>query len=337
MPEKTYTEALNEALHQEMDRDDTVIVIGEDVAGGAGTQGDDVEAIGGIFGVCAGLGKKFGRTRVIDTPITESAIVGTAAGAAMTGLRPVAELMFVDFLGVCFDQIYNQTAKFRYMFGGKASTPLVIRTAVGAGLSAAAQHSQTMFSTFTSVPGLKVVMPSNPYDAKGLLIQAIRDDDPVIFCEHKLLYAMKGEVPDEDYTIPFAEANWLRDGEDLTIIAFSAMVPKAIEAAEKLAEEGIKCTVIDPRTTSPLDEESILESAEETGRVVIVDESTPRCSIASDISSIIVDKAFKALKAPIKKVTAAHSPVPFSPALEQAFIPQTEGIIEACREVLGSN
>ena len=337
MPEKTYTEALNEALHQEMDRDDTVIVIGEDVAGGAGTQGDDVEAIGGIFGVCAGLGKKFGRTRVIDTPITESAIVGTAAGAAMTGLRPVAELMFVDFLGVCFDQIYNQTAKFRYMFGGKASTPLVIRTAVGAGLSAAAQHSQTMFSTFTSVPGLKVVMPSNPYDAKGLLIQAIRDDDPVIFCEHKLLYAMKGEVPDEDYTIPFAEANWLRDGEDLTIIAFSAMVPKAIEAADKLAEEGVKCTVIDPRTTSPLDEESILESAEETGRVVIVDESTPRCSIASDISSIIVDKAFKALKAPIKKVTAAHSPVPFSPALEQAFIPQTEGIIEACREVLGSN
>jgi pyruvate dehydrogenase E1 component beta subunit len=283
------------------------------------------------------LGRKFGRTRVIDTPITESAIIGTAAGAAMTGLRPVAELMFVDFIGVCFDQIYNQTAKFRYMFGGKASTPLVIRTAVGAGLSAAAQHSQTMFSTFTSVPGLKVVMPSNPYDAKGLLIQAIRDDDPVIFCEHKLLYAMKGEVPDEDYTIPFAEANWLRDGEDLTIIAFSAMVPKAIEAAEKLAEEGIKCTVIDPRTTSPLDEESILESAEETGRVVIVDESTPRCSIASDISSIIVDKAFKALKAPIKKVTAAHSPVPFSPALEQAFIPQTEGIIEACREVLGSN
>ena len=337
MPEKTYTEALNEALHQEMDRDDTVIVIGEDVAGGAGTQGDDVEAIGGIFGVCAGLGKKFGRTRVIDTPITESAIVGTAAGAAMTGLRPVAELMFVDFLGVCFDQIYNQTAKFRYMFGGKASTPLVIRTAVGAGLSAAAQHSQTMFSTFTSVPGLKVVMPSNPYDAKGLLIQAIRDDDPVIFCEHKLLYAMKGEVPDEDYTIPFAEANWLRDGEDLTIIAFSAMVPKAIEAADKLAEEGIKCTVIDPRTTSPLDEASILESAEETGRVVIVDESTPRCSIASDISSIIVDKAFKALKAPIKKVTTAHSPVPFSPALEQAFIPQTEGIIEVCREVLGSN
>ena len=223
------------------------------------------------------------------------------------------------------------------MFGGKASAPLVIRTAVGAGLSAASQHSQTMFSTFTSVPGLKVVMPSNPYDAKGLLIQAIRDDDPVIFCEHKLLYAMKGDVPDEDYTIPFGEASWLRDGEDLTIIAFSAMVPKAIEAADKLAEEGIKCTVIDPRTTSPLDEESILESVEETGRVVIVDESTPRCSIASDISSIIVDKAFKALKAPIKKVTAAHSPVPFSPALEQAFIPQTEGIIEVCREVLGSN
>ena len=337
MPEKTYTEALNEALHQEMERDETVIVIGEDVAGGAGTQGDDIEAIGGIFGVCAGLGRKFGRTRVIDTPITESAIIGTAAGAAMTGLRPVAELMFVDFLGVCFDQIYNQTAKFRYMFGGKASTPLVISTAVGAGLSAAAQHSQTMFSTFTSVPGLKVVMPSNPYDAKGLLIQAIRDDDPVIFCEHKLLYAMKGDVPDEDYTIPFGEASWLRDGEDLTIIAFSAMVPKAIEAADKLAEEGIKCTVIDPRTTSPLDEESILESVAETGRVVIVDESTPRCSIASDISSIIVDKAFKALKAPIKKVTAAHSPVPFSPALEQAFIPQTEGIIEVCREVLGSN
>ena len=337
MPEKSYTEALNEALHQEMDRDETVIVIGEDVAGGAGTKGDDVEAIGGIFGVTAGLGKKYGRTRVVDTPITESAIVGTAAGAAMTGLRPVAELMFVDFLGVCFDQIYNQAAKFRYMFGGKATTPLVIRTAVGAGLSAAAQHSQTMFSTFTSVPGLKVVMPSNPYDAKGLLIQAIRDDDPVIFCEHKLLYAMTGDVPDEDYVIPFGEANWLRDGEDLTIIAFSAMVPKALEAADKLAEEGVKCTVIDPRTTSPLDEESILESAEETGRVVIVDESTPRCSIASDISSLIADKAFKDHKAPIKKVTASHTPVPFSPSLEQAFIPQTEGIISACREVIGSN
>jgi pyruvate/2-oxoglutarate/acetoin dehydrogenase E1 component len=337
MPEKSYTEAIREALDIEMERDPTVIIIGEDVAGGAGTQGDDVEAIGGIWGTTVGLTRKYGRSRVIDTPITESAIIGTAAGAAMTGLRPVAELMFVDFVGVCFDQIYNQAAKFKYMFGGKATTPLVIRTAVGAGLSAAAQHSQTMFSTFTSVPGLKVVMPSNPYDAKGLLIQAIRDDDPVIFCEHKLLYGMTGEVPDGEYTIPFAEANWLKDGEDLTIIAFSAMVPKALEAAEKLEAEGINCTVIDPRTTSPLDEESILASAEETGRVVIVDESTPRCSIASDISSIIAEKAFKSLKAPIRKVTTSHTPVPFSPALEQAYLPQVDDILSACREVLGSN
>ena len=196
MPEKTYTEALNEALHQEMERDETVIVIGEDVAGGAGTQGDDIEAIGGIFGVCAGLGRKFGRTRVIDTPITESAIIGTAAGAAMTGLRPVAELMFVDFIGVCFDQIYNQTAKFRYMFGGKASTPLVIRTANGAGVKFGAQHSQSLENWSMAVPGLKVVAPSSPSDVIGLMTSAVNDPDPVIFYEHKSLYSMKENIKD---------------------------------------------------------------------------------------------------------------------------------------------
>src|SRR4051795_7986538 len=210
MAQKTIRQALHEALAQEMRRDPRVVIIGEDVSGGAGTAGGR-DAAGGVLGVTKGLITEFGEGRIIDTPITESAIMGAAAGAAVTGLRPVAELMFSDFLGVCFDQIYNQAAKFRYMFGGKARTPLVIRTMVGAGRSAAAQHSQSPYGIFTSVPGLKVVVPSNAYDAKGLLIQAIRDDDPVIFCEHKLMYDLRAEVPDEPYTIPFGEANIVRD------------------------------------------------------------------------------------------------------------------------------
>ncbi len=224
--------------------------------------------------------------------------MGAAAGAAVTGLRPVAELMFSDFFGVCFDQIFNQAAKFRYMFGGKAKTPLVIRTMIGAGRSAAAQHSQSPYHIFTSVPGLKCVVPSNAYDAKGLLIQAIRDDDPVIFCEHKLMYDLRAEVPDEPYTIPFGEANIVRDGDDVTVVALSRMVHYANEAADTLAKEGIECELIDPRTTSPLDEDTILESVERTGRLVIVDEATPRCSIATDIAALVADKAFAALKAP---------------------------------------
>src|SRR6201995_1705373 len=290
MPQKSIRQALNEALAQEMRRDPRGIVIGEGGAGGAGAEGQR-DAYGGVLGVTKGLITEFGEGRVIDTPITESAIMGAAAGAAVTGLRPVAELMFSDFLGVFFDQIYNHAANSRYMFGGKPRTPLVIRTMFGAGRSAAAQHSQSPYGIFTSVPGLKVVIPSNAYDAKGLLIQAIRDDDPVIFCEHKLMYDLKAEVPDEAYTIPFGEANVVRDGDDVTVVALSRMVHYTMEAAEKLAADGIDCEVIAPRTTSPLDEDTILDSVERTGRLVVVDEATPRCSMATDIAALVADRA----------------------------------------------
>src|SRR5437773_10164477 len=314
-----------------MERDETVIVMGEDNAGGAGAPGDD-DAWGGVLGVTKGLYHKF-PGRVLDTPISESAFIGAAIGAATAGMRPVAELMFVDFMGVCFDQIYNQAAKFRYMFGGKAKTPVVIRTMVGAGRSAAAQHSQSPYHIFTSVPGLKVVVPSNAYDAKGLLIQAIRDDDPVIFCEHKLMYDLRAEVPDEPYTIPFGEANIVRDGDDVTVVALARIVQYANEAAEALAKDGIECELIDPRTTSPLDEDTILDSVERTGRLVIVDEATPRCSIATDIAALVADRAFDALKAPIRRVTAPHTPVPFTPSLEELYIPSPDKIAAAIREV----
>ena len=334
MAKKTYRQAINEALRQEMERDPRVILMGEDVAGGLGAPGEQ-DAWGGPLGVTKGLMPKFGRDRVLDTPISESAFVGAAAGAAAMGLRPVAELMFVDFFGVCFDQIFNQAAKFRYMFGGKAKTPLVIRTMIGAGRSAAAQHSQSPYGIFTAVPGLKVVVPSNAYDAKGLLIQAIRDDDPVVFCEHKLMYDLRTEVPDEAYTIPFGEANVVRDGDDVTVVALARMVHYTMEAAEKLAAEGIECEVIDPRTTSPLDEDTILDSVERTGRLVVVDEATPRCSMATDIAALVADKAFGALKAPIRRVTAPHTPVPFAPVLEKLYIPDADRISAAVREVVG--
>ncbi len=330
---KTVREAINEALHQEMERDSTVIVLGEEVSGGAGCGGQD-DAYGGVFGLTKGLMPRFGRERVIDTPITESAIIGAAAGAANTGLRPVAELMFFDFIGVCFDQIFNQAAKFRYMFGGKAKTPMVIRGTVGAGLRAGGQHSSMLHPVVVHTPGLKVVMPSNAYDAKGLMIAAIRDDDPVIFLEHKALYDLKCEVPDAPYTIPFGEAAFTREGSDATIVAISAMVPKANAVADKLAKEGIYVDVIDPRTVAPLDHEAILESVELSGRLVIVDEAHERCSLAADISSIVAEQAFGSLRAPIRKVTAPHTPVPFSPVLEDAYIPSEARIEEAVRAVL---
>ena len=333
MPMKSYRQALNEALHHEMKRDIRVIVLGEDIAGGAGASGQQ-DAWGGAFGVTKGLLGAFGPSRVRDTPITESAFVGAAAGAAMTGLRPVVEIMFVDFLGVCFDQIFNQAAKFRYMFGGKATTPLVIRTTYGAGARSASQHSQALYPIFTHIPGLKVAIPSNPYDAKGLLIQAIRDDDPVIFLENKLLYDTMGEVPDAAYVVPFGEADVLREGKDVTLIALGRMVQVAGEAAAALAAQGISCTVLDPRTTSPIDEETILAMAEATGRVVIVDEANPRCGLAADISSIIAEKAFGALKAPILKVTAPHTPVPYAPNLEAAYVPDAARTIDAVRRVM---
>ena len=251
--------------------------------------------------------KHFGRERIIDTPITETAIMGMASGAALTGLRPVAELMFVDFMGVCFDQILNQTAKFRYMFGGKAVTPLTIRTMYGGGLRAASQHSQCLYPMFTHVPGIKVVLPSNPYDAKGLLIQSIRDNDPVIFMEHKNLYDTSGDVPDESYSIPFGEANFTREGKDLTFIAMGQTVEICNNVADTLKKEGKTCTVLDLRTLSPLDEDSILEAAEETGKVVIVDESYPRCNVATDISALICQNSFDSLKAGIKMVTPPHT------------------------------
>jgi pyruvate/2-oxoglutarate/acetoin dehydrogenase E1 component len=334
VPQISFRQALNDALRAEMRRDPAVVIIGEDVAGGAGGTGVD-DAYGGIMGVTRGLEGEFGRERVIDTPITESAIVGMAAGAALTGLRPVAELMFVDFIGVCLDQILNQVAKFRYMFGGNVKTPLVIRAMFGAGFNAGAQHSQCLYSFFTHVPGLKVVIPSTPYDAKGLLIQAIRDDDPVVFLEHTKLYDQEGEVPSESYAIPFGEANVLRDGGDITIVALARMVHVALNAADLLASKGVEATVIDPRSTSPLDEDTILDSLSATGRLVIVDESNPRCSVASEIAAVVAERAFRDLKAPIRRVTAPHTPVPFSPVLEEAYIPSSDAVVAAALDVMG--
>jgi pyruvate dehydrogenase E1 component beta subunit len=240
--------------------------------------------------------------------------------------------MFVDFLGVCFDQIFNQAAKFRYMFGGKAVTPLVLRASFGAGSGSASQHSQSLYPLFAHIPGLKVVIPSNAYDAKGLLIQAIRDNDPVVFLENKIMYDDVGEVPDGSYTIPFGEANFLREGGDVTVIALGRMVQRANEAAANLARQGIECTVLDPRTLSPLDADSILASVEETGRAVIVDESYPRCGAAADIASLIAEQAFGALKAPILKVTPPHCPVPYAPELENAFLPSVARVEAAVKQ-----
>ena len=327
----TYREALNEALAQEMERDPSVIVMGEDNAGGEGAPGED-DAWGGVLGVTKGLYHQF-PGRVLDTPISESAFIGAAIGAATAGLRPVAELMFVDFMGVCFDQIFNQAAKFRYMFGGKAVTPVVIRTMYGAGLRAAAQHSQALYPVFTHIPGLKVVVPATPYDAKGLLIAAIRDNDPVIFFEHKALYDLTGPVPEESYTLPFGEANVVREGSDVTIVTLGRMVHTSLAAADELAASGVSCEVVDLRTTSPLDEDTILESVENTGRLVVVDEATPRCSIATDISALAASRAFGALRAPIGMVTAPHTPVPFSAALEDQYIPDAQRIVNAVKPV----
>jgi|TARA_B110000902_G_scaffold105047_1_gene124135 pyruvate/2-oxoglutarate/acetoin dehydrogenase E1 component len=317
-------EAINRVLHEEMARDERVVVMGEDVAN---------RENGGVYGITAGLADKFGELRVIDTPITESAIIGAAGGAALTGLRPVAELMFIDFLGVCLDQLMNQIAKFRYMFGGRATTPVTIRTMIGAGSGTGPQHSAILYPLLVAIPGLKVVAPSNAYDAKGLLAQAIRDDDPVIFCEHKGLYTEECEVPDEPYTIPFGLARTVCVGTDVTVVAFSRMVLLSEQAAELLAAEGISVEVIDPRTLSPLDDEAILASVQKTGRLVVVDESNPYCSMASEVSSIVADKGFDYLDAPIKKVTAPHTPVPASPVLELEYVPSVADIVAAIREV----
>ena len=335
MPKKSFREALNDAMRQEMQRDETVILLGEDIAGGSGGAEGTAGSSGGMLGVTKNLYNEFGASRVIDTPISESAIVGSAAGAALTGLRPVAELMFMDFFGVCFDQIYNQAAKFRYMFGGNASTPMVVRGMIGAGFGSAAQHSQALYPVFTHIPGLKVVLPSSPYDAKGLLVQAIRDDDPVMFLEHKVLYDTKGEVPDELYAIPFGEANVTRQGDDVTVVAMGRMVLFANEVADKLAGE-ISVDVIDPRTTSPLDMELIIESVEHTGRLVVVDESNPMCNVASEIISGVSCEAINSLRAAPRKISAPHTPVPAAPNLEKLYIPQPATIEAAVREVMAA-
>ena len=334
MAQKSMRDAINDALHLEMARDPRVIVLGEDVSGGAGGTSGEREASGGIFGITKGLLPKFGAERVIDTPISESAIIGAAAGAALAGLRPVAELMFADFVGVSLDQIFNQMAKFRYMFGGKTTCPAVVRLAMGAGMNMGAQHSQTIYAMLAAVPGLKVVIPSNAYDAKGLMLTALRDDDPVMFFEHKALYPRKCEVPDGDYTIPFGEAALVREGEHATVVALARMVSFAEKAIDAVAKDGYTCDLIDPRTVSPLDADTILESVASTGRLVIVDESPPRCSIASDIAGIVASRGFRSLKAPIQIVTAPHTPVPFARELERAYVPSPQRIEQAIRQVL---
>jgi pyruvate dehydrogenase E1 component beta subunit len=326
-------EAINATLHSEMERDPDIIVLGEDVVGGAGTAGGP-ESIGGIWGTTGGLYAKFGADRVIDTPISESAIVGAAAGAALAGKRPVAELMFADFIGVSLDQLWNQMAKFRYMFGGKTKCPAVVRMIYGAGMNAAAQHSQSVYSLMTAMPGLKIVLPTTPADAKGLLTEALRGDDPVMFFEHKALYGSKGEVPEGEHRQRFGEARMVREGGDVTIVTCGRMVNFSEKACDKLAGDGIGADLIDLRTTSPLDEEAILDSVESTGRLVVVDESPPRCSLASDIASIVAAKAFTSLKAPPIMVTAPHSPVPFARELERAWLPSPQKIEDAVRQVL---
>ncbi|MCD6362693.1 MAG: alpha-ketoacid dehydrogenase subunit beta [Synergistetes bacterium] len=323
MREITYAEAIREALREEMKRDERVYIIGEDVG-----------RFGGCFGVTKGLWEEFGGERVKDTPISETAIIGSSVGAAATGMRPVPEIMFCDFMGVAMDEITNQAAKMRYMFGGKVKLPMVVRTPVGGGLSAAAQHSQSLEAWFTHLPGLKVVMPSTPYDAKGLLKAAIRDDNPVIFLEHKMLYGVKGEVPEEEYIVPLGVADVKREGKDITIIATSMMVHKSLEAAKELEKEGISVEVIDPRTLYPLDEEKILESVKKTHRAIVVHEAVERSGFGGEIVAIIMEKAFEYLDAPVKRVCAKNTPIPFSPPLENFVIPQVSDIIKAVKEMV---
>jgi acetoin:2,6-dichlorophenolindophenol oxidoreductase subunit beta len=334
MAEMMYRDAVLSTLFEEMERDENVVVLGEDVVGGMGTPGGP-EAIGGIWSTSTGLFGKFGKDRVIDTPISESAIMGAAAGLALSGKRPIAELMFADFIGVSLDQIWNQMAKFRYMFGGKTKCPAVIRMAWGAGFNAAAQHSQAVHQMLTGMPGLKVVIPSTPADVKGLLRTAIRDDDPVIFLEHKALYGTSGDVPDDpEFMIPFGHARLSRAGEDVTIVSNGLLLGFCDAVADKLAAEGIGCDVIDLRTTSPLDEEAILDSVEVTGRLVVVDEAPPRCGLAVDIAALVAEKAFVSLKAPPAMVTPPHTPIPFARELESNYLPSADKIEAAVRKTL---
>ncbi|MBI3989497.1 MAG: alpha-ketoacid dehydrogenase subunit beta [candidate division NC10 bacterium] len=324
MREITYREAVREALREEMRRDPSVFLLGEDIA-----------EFGGSYKVTQGLLDEFGPERVRNTPISEAAIVGAALGAALVGMRPVAEIMYVDFMAIAMDQIVNQMAKIRYMFGGKAKAPAVIRTQGGTGRSSAAQHAQSLEAWFVHVPGLKVVQPSTPYDAKGLMKASIRDDNPVIFLEHKLLYAEKGLVPEEEYVIPLGKADIKRPGKDVTVVATSRMVLKALNAAKDLEQEGIDVEIIDPRTLTPLDEDTILESVKKTGKLVVVHEAVRRCGIGAEIAATVAEKAFDYLDAPVKRVTALDTPMPFNPKLEAFVTPDEDKIKRAIRELVG--
>ncbi len=324
MAQKTYLQALNDALREEMERDPNVLIIGEDVG-----------AFGGCFGVTKGLYERFGENRVRDTPITESAIVGAATGAAAAGLRPVCELMFIDFIGVSMDQLFNQAAKMRYMFGGKITIPMVLRAPQGGGINAAAQHSQSLEAWFMHMPGVKVALPATPADAYGLLLSAIRDDNPVVFLEHKGLYGVEGEVADNAGPIPFGKAAICREGTDVTIVAASKMVYHALEAADILAKEGIDAEVIDPRTLVPLDTDAIIDSVKKTHRVVIAHEAVKTGGVGGEIAAQIAELAFDYLDAPIIRVGAPYTPVPFSAPLEEAFLPNTDDILAAVRRQRG--
>ncbi len=322
MPRKTMTAAIVEAMGQEMERDPNVFLAGEDVR------------IGGVFGTDAGLHPKFGDDRVFDTPISESGIVGLAIGSAAAGLRPIIEIMFMDFVGVCMDQLVNQMAKMKYMFGGKATLPIVVRTHAGAGRSMAAQHSQSLEAWFCHVPGLKVVMPSNAYDAKGLLIASIREDNPIIFIENKRALGQRAEVPDEPYTIPIGLADVKREGTDITVIATGYLVIDALEAAEELAERGISIEVVDPRTLSPLDMDTIIASVQKTSHAIVAQEAVNFCGLGAEIAASIQERAFDYLDAPVKRVGAPFSPVPFAPSLENAWLPGKAEIIAAVEELV---
>jgi len=322
--EITYRDALREALREEMLRDETVFLLGEDVG----------RYWKGAFKVTKGLAEEFGDERVRDTPISESAIIGVAAGAAITGMKPIAEIMFGDLSALAMDQIANQAAKLTYMFGGQTKVPLVIRMPFGAGVNVAAHHSQSLEAWFLHVPGLKIAMPSTPYDAKGLLKTAIRDDNPVMFFEHKLLYSIKGPVPEEEYTVPLGVADVKRKGEDVTIVATLYMVNKSLAAAEELSNDGISVEVIDPRTLVPLDKQAIINSVKKTGRIVIVTEDCKTGGVSAEIAAVVAEEAIDYLDAPVKRVAEPDTPIPFSPPLERFVIPDEKKIIGAVKEVV---
>ena len=322
--ELTFGEAIREALAEEMRRDPRVFIMGEDVAE-AGTP----------FKVLSGLVEEFGKERVVDTPISEAGITGLAVGASMTGMRPVVDIMFGDFITLTMDQMVNQAAKIHYMSGGKLKAPMVMRTTLGATRRSAAQHSQSLHAWFSHVPGLKVAIPSTPGDAKGLLKTAIRDENPVVFFEDKMMYKLKGPVPDGDYTIPFGVADIKREGRDITLVATSSMVQVALGAAEMLAEIGLSAEVVDPRTTSPLDKETLINSAKKTSRAIVIDEGYERYGVTAEIASAIADGAFYYLDAPVKRMGAMDVPIPFSPPLEDVTVPTEKTVFEMAKTLCG--